>query len=260
VPAGRYPACRWSVSIGEDAQPTLQHANLEIVRDSKLAEIPVDVPEGDAEPGGWPDYSGPFDPGFQLEDLSHRALVVASQEFAVQSHLLTRSFMLCAAQRTDEAAAAQLGTSQWTGIAALTAGRLHEALGMQGDDIESIAKVFQLHPCFHPRSYVDFRVEISGERTACIAIGDCPALQEDDPYSWFAALSSAPHPALDAIAGAINPRARCHPVSDPRGARLAWEIRIDPRAVPQPEPQELKLARMSRGASFRFERRRLPRS
>ncbi len=259
VPAGRYPACRWSVSIGEDAQPTLQHANLEMVRDSKLAEIPVDVPEGDAEPGGWPDYSGPFDPGFQLEDLSHRALVVASQEFAVQSHLLTRSFMLCAAQRTDEAAAAQLGASQWTGIAALTAGRLHEALGMQGDGIDSIAKVFQLHPCFHPRSYVDFRVEVRGT-TARLAIGDCPALQEADPYSWFAALGAAPHPALDAIAGAINPRARCHPVSDPGDARLAWDVIIDPSADPQAEPWELELARMSRGASFRFERRRLLRS
>jgi hypothetical protein len=131
---------------------------------------------------------------------------------------------------------------------------------MQGDDIESIAKVFQLHPCFHPRSYVDFRVEISGERSARLAIGECPALQEMDPYSWFAALGAAPHPALDAIAGAINPRARCHPVSDPRDARLAWDVIIDPSAEPQPEPRELELARMSRGASFRFERRRLLRS
>jgi len=260
VPAGRYPACRWSVFIGEEAQPYEQHPNLEIVRGSKLAEIPVDVPGGDAERGGWPDYSGPFDPSFQLEDLSHRALVVTSQEFAVQSHLLTRSFMLCAAQRTDAAVAAELGASQWTGIAALTAGRLHEVLGIEGDDIEAIAKVFQLHPCFHPRTYVDFRVEITGEKTARIAIGDCPALREDDPYSWFAALGAAPHAAFDAIAGAVNPRARCRPASDPRGARLAWDIVLDPEAAPQPAPQELALARMSRGATFRFERRRLLRS
>jgi hypothetical protein len=260
VPPGRYPACRWSVSIGEQAQPYAQHPNLEIVRSSKLAEIPVDVPEGEAEPGGWPDYSGPFDPGFQLEDLSHRALVVASQEFAVQSHLLARAFMLCAAQRAGDAAAAELGASQWTGIAALTAGRIREALGIDGNDIEAIAKVFQLHPCFQPRSYVDFRVEVTAERTARLAIGDCPALREADPCSWLAALGTAPHPALDAIAGAVDPRARCHPVSDPRDARLAWDVVVDPSAEPRPEPQELALARMSRGASFRFERRRLPRS
>jgi len=35
---------------------------------------------------------------------------------------------------------------------------------------------------------------------------------------------------------------------------------IDPSAAPQPEPQELKLARISRGAAFQFEQRRLLRS
>jgi len=257
VPPGRYPACRWSVSIGDDDVLTPQHPNLELVRRSRLATVPIELPEGDAEPGGWPDYSGPFDPGFQLEDLSHRALVIAAQEFAVQSHLLTRAFMLCLSQRLDDAAATELGACHWTGIAALTAERLREALRIEGDGIEAIAKVFQVHPCFHPRTYVDFRVEITGPLSARISLRDCPALGEGDPYSWFAALGTDPHPALDAMAGAVNPRARCRPLADPRDAKLAWEVAIDPASEPQPVPQELKLARISRGAGFRFERRRL---
>jgi len=257
VPPGRYPHCRWSVSIGGKAEAYQQHPNLGIMRASKLAAVPIQVPDGDAEPGGWPDYSGEFDPGFQLEDLSHRALVVANQEFAIQSHLLARAFMLCMAQRLGDEAAGELGASQWTGIAALTAERLRECLGIDGDEIEAVAKVFQLHPCFFPRTYVDFRVEITGARSARIAIRDCPALEEDDAYSWFAGLSAAPHPALDAIAGAVNPRSRCRPVPEAKDARLAWDVVIDPSAEPRPAPQELQLAKMSRGAGFRFEQRRL---
>jgi hypothetical protein len=260
VPAGRYPLCRWSVFIGEDGEEYEQHPNLEIVRGSKLAGIPIVLPDEDAEPGGWPDYSGEFDPGFQLEDLSHRALVIVNQEAAVQSHLLARAFMLCVSQREGDATATELGKSQWTGIAALTAERLCAAMKIEGDDIEAVAKVFQIHPCFHPRTYVDFRVEITGERSARVSIRECPAFEEGDAYSWFAGLEEDSHPALDAIAGRVNPRARCHPVRGPKNARLAWEVVIDPNAEPQPEPRELKLARISRGATFQFEHRRVLRS
>jgi hypothetical protein len=258
-PAGRHPHCRWSVFIdeeSEEARAAEQHPNLEIVRRSKLAAVPVAVPEEDAEPGGLADYSGEFDPGFQLEDLSHRALVVASQEFAVQSHLLARAFMLCASQREGDAAARELGAAQFTGIAALTAERIRKPLRIEGDDAAAVAKVFQVHPCFQPRTYVDFRVELTGERTVRISIGDCPALEEGDALSWFATLGAQAHPALDAIAGRVNPRARCRPVARPEQARLAWDVVIDPLADPQPEPPELKLARISRGATFQFEQRR----
>ncbi|MEN8183108.1 MAG: hypothetical protein ABFS46_11300 [Myxococcota bacterium] len=252
----RFPACRWSVFIGDEAEPTAPHPNLEIVRAAKVATVPIEAPDADAEPGGWPDYSGPFDPGFQLEDLSHRALVKVNQEFALQSHLLARAFMLCASQLQGDGVASELGARQWTGIAALSAERIREPLAIEGDDIEAVAKVFQMHPCFHPRSYVDFRVEQSGPRRARISIGDCPALEEGDALSWFAGLGPAPHPALDAIAGSVNSRARCHPVADPKPARLAWDVVIDPAAEPQEIPVELKLAKISRGARFRFEQRR----
>jgi hypothetical protein len=244
------------VFIDGESTPFVQHPNLEIVRGSKAASVAIDVPECSGEPGGWPDYSGPFDPGFQLEDLSHRALVIANQEVALQSHLLARGFLLCCAQRFGDDAASELGEGQWTGIAALTARRLREPMQIQGDGIEAVAKIFQIHPCFFPRSYVAFRVEVNGARSARIAIADCPALEERDPYSWFAGLGAAPHRALDAIAGAVNPRARCVPIPNPVDARLAWDVVIDPSADPQPDPPELKLARLSRGATFRLEQRR----
>jgi len=259
-PGDRVPHCRWSVFIDGEATPYEQHPHLAIIERSRIANIEIDVPDSDREPGGWADYSGPFDPGFQLEDLSHRALCIVTQEAAVQTHLLARSYMLSIAKRSTDEDATKLARGQWTGVAAIAAHRLRRALAIEGDGIDAIAKVFQLHPHFHPRSYVDWRVELSGSESARLSLGGCPALQEDDAYSWLAGLGAAGHPALDAIAGAINPYARCHPVDKPTNAQLAWDVVIDQSSEPQKEPMELKLARVSRGAAFEFEQRRPLRS
>jgi len=256
VPEGRYPHCRWKVFLDAEGSPSEPHPNLSRIQASKLASIPIVVPEADAEPGGWPDYSGPFDPGAQLEDFGHRALLKINQEAAVQAHLLVRAYLLCIAERHGDHGASQLGAKQWTGSAALGARRIARCLGIEGDGIESIAKVFQMHPHFHPRTYIDFRVEIIGEQSARISIRDCPALAEGDPYSWFAQLGVEVHPALDAICEAVNPYARCHPVENPTAAALVWDVVIDRQSDPQEETPLMNLARLSRGASFELMRRR----
>jgi hypothetical protein len=254
---GRFPVCRWAVAIKEEGAPYEQHPNLEIVGDSKLASIPVDVPDVDAEPGGWADYSGAFEPGLQLADFSHRALVGLLQEFATQTHLLVRSYMLSQANHYGEDSAQNLGQRQWVGHAALGVERLQKYFGLVGDDIATLAKVFQLHPNFQPRTYIDFHIEVTGERSARISVGDCPALEEATPHGWFSQLSEEPHPAIVALAQQVNPRAACRAVADPGEARFAWDIEIDPNAEPAEEPRELQLARLSTGMTFQFEQRRL---
>jgi hypothetical protein len=251
-PAGREPHCHWRVFFDDapEAEPFKTHPNVEVMRESLLATVPVVDPGGDGEPGGMPDYSGNFDPDFTLEHLSHRALVLALQEFATQSHLLCRSFLLTVAQRLGDEAACEIADIQWTGIAGLTADRLRSTMQIDGDDATTIAKLFQLHPSFQPRTYADLRVDVVDDRHAVVALGECPALEEADPYSWFAQLATAPHPALDAIARVGNPRARCHPVAPPRDARLAWDVVIDPDAEPAPESAPVHTARGSRGASL----------
>lgn len=256
VPEGRYPHCRWKVFIDEESAPYEQHPNLERIRATRLATIPLEVPEADAEPGGWADYSGPFDPGAQLEDFSHRALLKINQEAAVQAHLLVRAYLLCIADRHGDDDALELGTQQWTGSAAVAARRIARCLAIEGDGIESIAKVFQMHPHFQPRTYVDFHVEQTGTESARISIGPCPALEEGDPYSWLAQLGAEPHPALDAICEAVNPYARCHPVTDPERRGLAWDVVIDRSRPPQEEPSLMNLARISRGTTFELMQRR----
>jgi hypothetical protein len=153
-PAGREPHCRWRVFFDDTAgaQPFEMHPNVGLMRRSRLASVGVVDPGVDAEPGGMPDYSGHFDPDFTLEHLSHRALVVALQEFAAQSQLLCRSFLLTVAQRLGDEPAREIADVQWTGIAGLTADRLRSSMHVGGDDAATIAKLFQLHTCFQTRT------------------------------------------------------------------------------------------------------------
>ena len=255
VPSTRVPHCRWKVFIDDQSSAHPQHPNLEIVKASKIAQLEIRLPEKDAEPGGWRDYAGPFDPECQLEDFSHRALLRANLEFALQSHLLARSFLLCVGQRSDPETVREIATQQWTGIAGLTSERLHRAMAVGGDDAEAIAKVFQIHPCFHPRDYVNLRVglEDGGVR---LAFGECPAFQEGDDCSWLAHLGEASHPALDAIARAVNPRASCTPTHIRGDEGLAFRVEIDPDAAPHAEARDVKLAKVSKGAHIVLQRRR----
>jgi hypothetical protein len=255
-PEARYPHCRWSVFIDESAEatPYEQHPNLPRMQATQLANVSIEHPESEGEPGGWADYSGPFDPGFQLEDLSHRALLTVCQETAIQTHLLARSLLLNVEQRHGEEAARELGRRQWIGAAAIGGLRVKRALGL-GDDAEAIAQLFELHPHFHPRSYLDFRVEQTSDTTVRLELDACAALEEANAHSWFAGLGAEPHAALDAIAWAANPKARCR-AAQASGSRFAWEVVLDPSAEPKDEPTELKLGRISRGVDFELEQRR----
>ncbi len=251
---GKWPHCRWTVFIDDEGTPYEQHPNLPRMRETLLADVPIELPATDAEPGGWSDYGGDFDPGFQLEDLSHRALMAVCQEVAVQAHLLGRSLILNIDQRHGKDDAMALGRGLAIGAAAVGAYRLKRALEL-GDDAAALVEIFRVHPHFMPRTYVDVRAELVADDVARIEMHDCPALQEADEHSWFACLEEETPPSIQAIATMVNPRARVRP-ADRRGACYAWEIAIDPAAAPAKEPKEMQIARISRGVDFELMQRR----
>jgi hypothetical protein len=226
------------------------------VERSLIAGIGVRTPEADAEPGGWADYSGDFDPDFELEDLSHSMLVVALQEVAVQSHLLFRAFLLSVAQHYGDDEAAAMNPQVFTGLAGMTAQRLRDAMAIDGDDAAAIAKLLQVHPMFFPRTYVDFSVAVVDDHRVRFAIGSCPALDEGDGLTWFSHLGNGGDRALDAIVQAINPRAACRAVATMGSEAFAYEAVIDPNATPAREAPEIALAKISTGATVTFTPRR----
>ena len=256
--AHRYPHCRWKVFKGEENTGFEHTPVMYELQRSLLAAVPLVRQEDIVEAGGLEDYSGPFDPHLQFEDFSQRALQLIIQENAIQALLLAHSFTRSQTIHYGDAVGRRFSERSWVGHARVAVERLRRLPGLQGDDIETMAKLFQLHPHFYPRSYVDFRVEITGAASLRVSIGDCPALHEEIPHNWFSQLSPEPHPALESLAAHVNPHARCHGVSAPGEARLAWEIHIDAGNAPLPEPLEMQIARTSGGMEFEFERRRLP--
>jgi hypothetical protein len=261
VPAGREPHCHWTVIIDPAYPPVEAHPYRWIVEQSKIATVATAEPfasgsGAEAEPGGWDDYSGDFDPDFELEDLSHRALVTVLQEVAVQSHLLIRGFAVAVAQRYGEETALDLLPQIFTGLAGMTAQRLVPVLELEARDANDIARLLELHPMFWPRTYVDLRVEVVDDQHLRFAFGPSPVLEEADGFTWFSQLGAASDRALDSIVQAVNPRASCQPAATRGDERFAYDVTIDPDAKPAPEAREIALAKISGGAAFVFTPRR----
>jgi hypothetical protein len=126
--------------------------------------------------------------------------------------------------------------------------RLRRAFDL-GAGVDSIAAVLAMHPALRPRSYVDVAVD-DGDGGATIVLRPCAATEETLVGGWIARLVSGDAAALDAIVGAIDPRARCEPIATPRGALRAWRVAVGPD--PLPEPREVTLTRFSTGADFEF--------
>src|SRR5438270_2749199 len=186
TPADRHPHCHWTVTIDPENEPVGPHPDAGIGGASKIASIDVEVPGADAEPGGWADYSGEFDPDFELEDLSHSALVVVLQEVAVQSHVLFRCYLLAVAQAFGDEKARAVAPGVFTGLAGLTAQRLRPAMGIEGEDAEAMAKVLQTLRMFWPPTNVKPPVEFLENSGGRSAIGPSPALEAGDAYTCSA--------------------------------------------------------------------------
>jgi hypothetical protein len=258
VPADQHPHCHWTVTIDDSADPVQPHPNMARVEAATIATLALDDPGRDAEPGGWADYSGDFDTDFELEDLSHRALVIALQEVAAQSHLLLRGFVYAYGDRSSAAEAEALVPQVLTGLGGLTSQRLCPALGIERDtgDAAAIAKVLQLHPSFHPRAYVGFDVERVDADRVRFAFSPSPIFEELDGATWLNRLGAETDAALDSIVQGVDRRAHCEPAATRGDELFAYEAVVDPMADPAVDAPEVLLAKISTGATFQFTPRR----
>jgi hypothetical protein len=236
-PAGRHPHCQWVVEI----DPAVEALEEPAAAQRLAASLAAAVDLGTADDA----YAGPLDPDLRLERFSRQTLLLLLQEFCLQGHLLSRSFMLAVERRFGHEAAVRLGARQLTGIAGLTARRLARLLGTTGGP-DDVARVLDLHPAFQPRAYVAFDVHRAGDAVA-LSLGPCDARAEADGLTWPALLAAGHRDPIDAIVQAVDPHARVETVGP-----AAWTVRVDPGSDPLPEPPEVVLASFSTGADFAF--------
>lgn len=250
VPADREPHCRWTVEIDDAADPIPEPARAVRLATARAATVELSRGRSTGS-GGARDYAGPLDPDLRLEHFSHDTLVLLLQEFALQGHLLARSFMLAVADRFGVETAERMGAQQLTGIAGLTSRRLAKAIGA-GAGLDGIARVLAVHPALHPRAYVDVVIDRADAQLA-IALGPCPGLDEGDDLTWPALLTHPGCAAVEAAVTAVDGAARVEAAAPEPGGVASWRVTIDPLGAPAEVPVEVKLTEFSTGAEFDFE-------
>ena len=249
-PDDRHPHCHWTVTIDPTAPAVPYPVQAHPVGRSRAAGMVLADPDRAEE--GRADYAGPLLDDLRFEDWSPSALVRIAEEVCLQWHLLVLSFMWSVRERTDPDHARELARGQFTGIAGLTAERLHAALGL-GRDLGAVATVLELHPAFLPRTYVDRSID-HGDRLV-IRFGPAQTSPSVEDGAWPALLDADHLEPLDAIVRAIDPRLRCE-ARPADGPGLVVEVVADGSAAP--EADEVALTRFSTGARFAFAERGTP--
>lgn len=179
-----------------------------------------------------------------MRDFATQVLRSIDEEICLQGHLLSTSFIAAVEDRLGTEVAVDAGARQFTGVAGVAAHRLVRAFEL-GPSADDLATVFRLHPAFRPATYVDWRVEVAGE-VVRLALGDCPAIEEQGLETWMRLLADGHDRALTAIAHEVDP---------------CWHVRADgPRrwvvehGDPQDELAEVTLTKFSTGTAFGFDR------
>jgi hypothetical protein len=249
APADRQPHCLWTVQIDEAAEPLTEPDVALRIRETRAATVSIPL-SSDADGEGRTDYKGTLEPDLHLEEFSRNTLIALIQEICLQGHLLTLAFTDSVERRSDANAAASIASQRFIGIAGVAAGRLKRALGL-GSSLDDVARVLNLHPAFHPRSYIDVR--IARDNGLKISLHDCPAIGDRPGLSWADVLAEGDCGPLDAMVQAVDPTTSCTAVPSENGAIRTWQVASSGK--PAAEKPEVAVTKISTGAEFSFETR-----
>jgi hypothetical protein len=111
--------------------------------------------------------------------------------------------------------------------------------------------LLNVHPAFHPLSYVDWRVTAT-DGVVRAAMGPCDALAETAGTSWLGLLAAGHADPLAAIARQIDDRYDVHAVDAVGDEVAAWEFATG--NVRHDEFDDVTLTRFSTGDAFVFAR------
>jgi hypothetical protein len=211
------------VSIDPAAEEVTEPEITRVMSRTRLANIVIPRPKS-TQSGGMDYYHGSVFEQLQLEQLSHAALVVVCSELAVQVHLLVVGLMYAVAERYGEGAAMTVAEFQMAGSGWVVSERLKIWLGCDGEGIDDVISVLQVHPAFQPSEYWSIQLTRLDDTRALFELLDCPASAEDLPYGWHALLTRGMIGGLEGIVKGVDVRAQ---VVASEKSSLAWEIIID---------------------------------
>ncbi len=249
VPAGRSPACHWTVTIA-DTHPELPvPPEAEAMAKTRAATLEL-APIDPDEPGRH-DYSGPLVADLQFSEWSGSALRRIIDEVCLQGHLLVLSFLAATAKRADGPdAVVDFGRRQFAGVAGVAAARFRDALDLP-PTLTGAARLLALHPALQPYEYVHCDVQLDDGRLVVTLERDSAAMADG---AWPSLLDGDHLGPLDAMVWAIDPHLRCECISDD-GALVIEVVRA---ADELPLSDDVLLTRFSTGTSHTFAPRGTP--
>jgi hypothetical protein len=249
VPAGRSPACHWTVTIA-DSHPELPvPAEAEAMAKTMAATLEL-APIDTAEPGRH-HYGDPLVADLQFSEWSGSALRRIIDEVCLQGHLLVLSFLAATGNRADDpGAVAEFGRRQFAGVAGVAAARFRDALDLP-PTLTGAARLLSLHPALQPYEYVRCEVNLEEDRLTLALDRDAPAVKDG---AWPSLLDGDHLEPLNAMVWALDPHLRCEFVSD--DGVLIVEVVRD--ADPAPLSDDVLLTRFSTATTYTFEPRGTP--
>jgi hypothetical protein len=240
TPADRTPHCRWTVVIDEAHPPVTESVDCTALRASRAATLELDPIDPASD--GQSDYSGPLLADLDFGAFSHSALVRIADEVCLQMHLLDLGFLRAIDRRSDPEGAGSIALRQLVGIAGVAAERIHAALDLP-DGVEGALRTLELHPLLNPAAYAD--ATVSDE------LHVRPSAAHEDG-GWITLCGPTSVSPLQAAVRGVDP----HLDVEVCGTDRAWTATVVRQDEPAPVADEVKVTRISTGATFTFEPRR----
>ncbi len=117
--------------------------------------------------------------------------------------------------------------------------RLCSSLGLEGNGLEAMERVVNLHPAFQPQDYWNLQVELRDDENLHIALAPTPDSAEDEMRGWSRLLRNGEIAGLLGLVRGVNPRASVEADAD------GYLVKLEASAEPAEDPLSVQIARGS---------------
>ncbi len=195
-----------------------------------------------------------------LDRLDRGTLALLVPEYLLAGHLIDRAGMPHLIGAFGRDGMRDVAIEEWMGASPVYTRRMQQALGFEGDSVETIFKGMQIDVGAPPQ-FMDFRYVVDDHDHGEFWLDHCGALMDVEPMGpdyVTAMCHDIEDPTFDATATASNPRAQVRPIHRPpripadRTPHCAWTVTISDDHPPVPVPEEAQTMAATRAATIQL--------
>ncbi len=198
--------------------------------------------------------------GAGLAERTREELALLVPEYLLAGHLIDRAGMPHVIGAFGRDVMRDIAIEEWKGASPVYTKRMQQALGFEGDSVETIFKGLQLD-IGAPPQFMDFRYRVVDHDYGEFWLDHCGALMDVEPMGpeyVVAMCHDIEDPTFDATAIATNARAQVRPIHRPprvpadRMPNCHWMVTIADDHDPLPIPTEAKAMAKTRAATAKL--------